>query len=270
MPRVANTLALDFPEPGFRPLDGRVELAVAEAAGAPLSRPRRVTAIIAAMCERLGDEAGGEEAARRVSAAGREWLLQQAGLRFFGGSTWFEAPCRACGGRFDLELALAYVPQGRAAPGFPEVEVATSLGLRRFEAPNGGHEEAFAAGHGGDPRRRFAGLCGLADEAASEAARFDLADLERIDTALEAVSPEIADGIDAACPDCGASARVRIDPLRFAFPSPEAILREVHAIASAYRWGEAEILALPSTRRRAYVALIAGERPRAARGRLNS
>ena len=203
MARPASTLPEDFPKPVFRPLDGHVEIAVAEAAEARMARPRRVTAILAAMCARLGSAEGGADSARRVSAAGREWLLQRAGLEFFRGTRWFEAPCPGCGARFDLELDLTAVPQGRAGAGFPVIEVETSLGARRFEAPNGHHEEAFAARRDGDARRIFAGLCGLADEAAAEVARFEAADLERIDAALEAVSPEIADGVNAACPDCG-------------------------------------------------------------------
>jgi len=255
---------VDFPEPLFRRIDGHLEIRVAEAVEAPLPRPLRVTAIIAAMCERLGGYAAAEEQVRCVSAAGREWLLQQSGLQFFRGSTWFEAPCAGCGARFDLELPLAAVPRGPAGEGFPEVEVCTSLGPRRFEAPNGHHEEVMAVRREGDPRRIFATLCSLADEAAAEADRFVEEDLERIDAALEAISPDIADGVDVTCPDCGEPARVRIDPLTFAFPRSETILQDVHVIAGAYRWEEADILALPSQRRRAYVALIRGDAVRPA------
>jgi hypothetical protein len=256
MTRVASTLPVDFPEPMFRPIDGHVEIRVAEAVEALLPRPRRVTKIIAAMCERLAGYPADEEQVRCVSAAGREWLLQQAGLQFFRGSSWFEAPCAACGARFDLELPLAAVPRGLARKGFPEVEVSTSLGPRRFEAPNGYHEEAMAARSDDDPRRVFATLCSLADEPAADTERFVEEDLERIDAALEAISPDVADGVDVTCPDCGKPARVRIDPLTFAFPRSDAILQDVHVIAGAYRWAEADILALPSRRRRAYVALI--------------
>ena len=266
MTRAASTLPVDFPEPLFRPVDGHVEILVAEAAEAPLPRPRRVTAIIAAMCERLAGQPASEDQVRRVSAAGREWLLQQAGVQFFRGTSWFEAPCAACGARFDFELPLAAVPRGPAGPGFPEVEVHTSLGLRRFEAPNGHHEEAMAARRDDDPRRVFATLCSLADEPAADMDRFVEEDLERIDAALEAISPDIADGVDVTCPDCGEPARVRIDPLTFAFPRSDTILRDVHVIAGAYRWSEADILALPSARRRAYVALIRGDAARVASG----
>jgi hypothetical protein len=264
MVRPVCTLPIDFPEPLFRPVDGHVEVRVAEAAEASLPRPRRVTAIIAAMCERLGSYPADEEQARRVSAAGREWLLQQSGLQFFRGSSWFEAPCSACAARFDLELPLGSVPRGLAGKGFPEVEVRTSLGPRRFEAPNGHHEEAMVARSDGDPRRIFASLCSLADQPAVDAARFLDEDLDRIDAALETMSPDVADGVDVTCPDCGQQTRVRIDPLTFAFPRSAAVLQEVHVIAQAYRWAEADILALPSRRRRTYVALIRGDTARPA------
>jgi hypothetical protein len=267
--RAASTLAVDFPEPEFRPIDGNVEIRVAEAAESSASRPRRVTSIIAATCERLDRRDSDEERVRCVSAAGREWLLLQSALLFFKGTSWFEAPCGKCGGRFDLELPLADVPRGTAGKGFPEVEVQTSLGPRRFEAPNGHHEEAAVVRHAADHRRLFAKLCGLSDNAAEEGERFVEEDLVRVDSALGAISPEIADFVDAGCPDCKARVRVRIDPLSFAFPSSESVLRDVDAIASAYSWSESAILALPSERRLAYAALIdAGRGRRPARGRV--
>jgi len=262
MARPSTTLPVDFPEPSFRVLDGHAEIAVAEAAEASLSRPRRVTAIISALCERLGAYPVDEDQARRLSSAGREWLLQRSGLRFFGGNGWFEAPCRHCGARFDIDLSLAEVPTSPAGTGFPEIEVETSLGLRLFEAPNGAHEEQLSLRSDGDPRRALAALCGLSDAAASEAARFGEEDLDRIDAALEAVSPDIADCLDVACPECGESVEVRIDPLEFAFPRSDTILREVHEIAGSYHWSEHAILDLPSSRRRTYAALVRSEQVR--------
>ena len=43
---------------------------------------------------------------------------------------------------------------------------------------------------------------------------------------------------------------------------PDSLLTDTHRIASAYGWSEAEILALPRTRRRRYADLIAQERGR--------
>lgn len=258
--RPSGTMPVAFPTARFRPLDGRIELAVAEAAEAAAPRPVRVTAILAAMCGEIGGEAGGRPAARKVSAAGREWLLQRAALRFHGSSDWFEAPCGACGARFDVSLSISETPRAKPAAGFPVTEVETSLGRRVFEAPNGGHEEALTRRGGEDPRRVFAALCGLSPEAEADAIRFTPTDLSSIDAAIEAASPDIADSVDVACPDCGAETAARIDPLAFAFPRLSDVLAEVHMLAAHYHWAEDAILALPLPRRRAYAALIRADR----------
>ncbi len=260
MPRAAATMLSAFPEVRFRALDGHAELAVAEAAASGGSRPARVTRIIAAMCEEVGGEPADAATVRRISAAGREWLLQRTALRFFGGADWFEARCADCGARFDLRMSLSDVPHADPGPGYPVAEVETSLGLRTFEAPNGGHEEAFARYRDEDPRRVFAAICGLSERAEAEAIRFDAQDLGRIDAAIEAISPEIADSVEATCPDCGTVAKARIDPFGFAFPSAGDLLREVHLIATAYHWSEASILSLSQARRRSYVDLIRQDR----------
>ena len=260
MPRAVATMLSAFPEVRFRALDGHAELAVAEAVASSGSRPARVTGIIAAMCEEVAGEPADAATVRRISAAGREWLLQRSALRFLGGGDWFEARCEACGAHFDLRMSLTDVPHAAPGPGYPVAEVDTSLGRRQFEAPNGGHEEAFARHHDEDPRRVFAALCGLSERAEAEAIRFDAHDLARIDAAIEAVSPEIADSVDATCLECGTAAKARIDPLGFAFPSASEVFREVHSIASAYHWSETSILRLSQARRRTYADLIRAER----------
>ncbi|MEM7271093.1 MAG: hypothetical protein AAF401_17780 [Pseudomonadota bacterium] len=256
--RPPSTLPDPFPEPRFRALDGHAELAVAEAAASGAPRPLKVSAVLEAVLDRIGGEPS-TRAARRVSAAGREWLLHRAALRFGGAGEWFETQCDACGARFDLRLSLRDIPRASPTAAFPVAEVETSIGVRSFEAPNGGHEEAFARRGSEDPRRVFAALCGLSDRAEAEAIRFHADDLELIDTALEAASPDIADGVDAVCPDCGSEIRARIDPLDFAFPTIDRVLGEVHLIASAYHWSEASILDMSLSRRAAYARLIGAE-----------
>lgn len=260
MDRTPATLPAAFPSAQSRALDGHTELAVAEAVLAATTRPAKVTAIIAAMYERLNEGPADNEKARCVSAAGREWLLQRAALRFHGAGDWFETSCADCGANFDLTLSIADIPCVDPGAGFPKVEVQTSLGRREFEVPNGAHEEAFARIGTGDPRRVFAALCGLSEHAEAEAVRFSLDDLERIDTALEAASPDVADSVDACCPECGSCMQVRIDPLTFAFPRYEEVLQDVHLLASGYQWSEREILDLPLNRRRQYAELIRVER----------
>jgi len=260
MNRAPATLSSAFPRAQPRALDGETELAVAEAVAAGTTRPTKVTAIIAAMYERLADQPVDRQIVRAVSAAGREWLLQRAARRFHTTGDWFETTCSGCGARFDLSLSIDDIPCVAPGEGFPVVEIHTSLGRRTFEVPNGAHEEAFARHQDGDPLRTFAALCGLSEQAEADAIRFDRNDLTRIDEALEAASPEVADSVEALCPECGLQTRVRIDPLAFAFPRPEEVVQEVHLLASAYRWSEREILALRVSRRRDYARLIQADR----------
>jgi hypothetical protein len=260
MVRAPVTHASAFPDSGFRPLSGAVELAVAEAAAAAATRPERVTAVLAAIYDQIAGEQATPALIRRLSAGTREWLLQRAALRFRADLNWFEAPCQACGAAYDLALSVAAAPRKPAGPDFPVTTVETSLGPRRFEAPCGMHEEAAARRLDGDPRRSFAALCGLADDAGTEAARFDEDDLAQIDAALEELSPDVASSAAAVCPSCGAETAARMEPLRFTFPRPIDVLAETHLLASAYHWSEDRILALSPARRRDYAELILHDR----------
>jgi hypothetical protein len=246
--------------PRLRDLDGATELAAAEAVAGSQSRPEAVTALLAALLESVGDAPATRESLRGLPSAEREGLLQWVAGRMDPETHWFEAPCERCGAPYDIPLDLsrpAYRASDRADPA---VTVETSLGTRRFALPTGEHEERFALLPSGDPRRGFAGLCGLADDAAEEALRFDEHDLQLIDEALEAASPDIADSVSVACPSCGAETRGRIDPLQFAFPREGDVLGEIHLVARAYGWPLHDILRLKARQRGICADLIARER----------
>ncbi len=81
--------------------------------------------------------------------------------------------------------------------------------------------------------------------------------MSALEAALERVSPEASLAVSANCPECGVGNAVAIDPyLLLTDDSGEILLDEIHTIASAYHWPEAEILALPRTRRRRYIQRI--------------
>lgn len=257
MSRAGLTHPVAFPEarPAIR--SGVQEMAVAEAASLAISRPARVTALIAAAFETIGQEPVTRDRVRGLSAAAREWLLYKVAVVFRPDLDWFEAPCSICGEVYDVRVALGDAPLKQAGPGFPVASVETSLGVRRFEAPCGWHEEAASkAPAGTEVRRIFVALCGLDDDADVAATRFAHDDLDAIEAALDDLSPDLADGAQAACPACGEETGARIEPLQFVFPRPSSILREVHDLAIAYHWREPEIMALSPHRRRSYAAII--------------
>ena len=265
--REPKTHLSTFPVTTLRPRVGSTELSVAEAAAGVGSRPERVTAVLAAVYGTIAGEAATLELVRSLCTGAREWLLQQAAHQLHPRLGWFETRCETCHEPYDLALALGAAGRAEGGRGFPVVVVETSLGRRSFEAPNGNHEEAWArqvaTPHSAeeiDPKRFFAAACGLADGASAEAQRFDANDLERIDGALEDLSPDVADAVVSSCPNCGEPTTARLEPLSFGFPDALDILRDVHLIAGRYAWTEDHILDMPSSRRSAYVSLISQQR----------
>jgi len=262
--RAAETLSVTFPPTEPRPLTGEVELSVAEAVARGRTRPQQVTGVLAAVFARLGGLPAETPTLRALGTGVREWLLQQAALQFWRGTDWFEAECMACGTSFDAPAALRDAPRGEAGAGYPVIEVRTSLGQRRFEAPNGQHEETLARMSGSPGHRDLLALCGLAPTARDDARHFTAGDVASIADRFDAICPDVADQLALTCPSCQAPTEARLDPLTFAFPTQQTVLRDVHRIARAYHWREPEILALPAGRRRAYVDMIrAGEGDRA-------
>ncbi len=260
--RAPETLDLIWPDPAPRRMTGAVELRLAEALSGTATRPERVDAVLGAVFAAVGGQAVSDDLIRRLSTGSRAWLLTRAAVAAGRESGWFQADCTACGAAFDFALSLAGIPRGPAGQGFPVVRVQTSLGPRRFEVPNGGHERAMSRHRDGDPRRALIASLGLAATADADASVFTEGDLAVIEEGLDQAAPDIGDRITAVCPHCRAETGAVIDPLAFTRPRTEEVLRETHLIARAYGWREGAILALPSDRRRAYARLIAGE-PRA-------
>jgi hypothetical protein len=257
--RPPQTLPLVAPELAHRPATGAVELALAEALETGRTRPARVTGVIVAALERIGAEPASVEVAWALATGTRERLLQLIAARRRPAPDWREAVCEHCGQRYDVEVDLEALPIKPPDGPFPVVELDTSGGRRRFEVPNGYHEEVLAArgAVGESAARMLLTLASLDDDASEAVGGFTPRDLAAIDEALERASPEAVEMLDSICPSCGAPTRARIDPLFGLFPRTDGVLDEVHALAAAYGWSEGEILALPEGRRRRYLERVA-------------
>ena len=81
---------------------------------------------------------------------------------------------------------------------------------------------------------------------------------------LERLAPPLAGAVTGRCPECGEAIRGWFDPGAFVLAElrreAAGVLEQVHLLASCYRWGEGEILALPASRRAYYAEAIAAER----------
>ena len=82
---------------------------------------------------------------------------------------------------------------------------------------------------------------------------------------MEQVGPLLDMDLDASCPHCGISQRVRFDIQSYLFRAlgyeRQFLIYEVHCIARAYGWGYQEILNLTREDRRTFVGLIKSARP---------
>ena len=82
--------------------------------------------------------------------------------------------------------------------------------------------------------------------------------------AMAALAPPLTGMVTACCPACGGRDELRFDPLSYSLSELRAaaagLYDEVHLLASAFRWPEDAILALPRSRRARYADLIRRDR----------
>jgi hypothetical protein len=227
--------------------------------------PARVTAALAATLEHVGGEAAVPAAVADLSVGDRQFLMGRLAVGLGLGESWLTARCGRCGERFDFSVNHSDLPVKEAGEGYPFATVETSLGLCRFRVPTGADQEILAGLDDKEAFRCLVDRCLVALPGHEEnghsnrnAVRaFAPGDVARIEAALEAVSPEVAVSVQAACPACSAPHGIDVDPYRVLFHQIEdGLLHEIHILASIYHWSEAEILAIPLDRRRHYLDLI--------------
>jgi len=245
----------------FRPLTGAVELALAEAAGADSPLPARVTAALAAALEHVGGEPPLPETVAGLAVADRHFLMGRLATGLGLGESWLTARCGRCGERFDFSVMYGDLPVKEAGEGYPFAQVETSLGPCRFRVPTGADQEFLAVIN--DEREAFGCLVGrcLVDfpgpGRGDGQPTFTADDLVRIESALEAVAPEVAVSVQAPCPACGTIHVIDVDPYgALSRNASGGLFQEIHILAATYHWSEGEILALPLERRRRYLELI--------------
>lgn len=82
----------------------------------------------------------------------------------------------------------------------------------------------------------------------------------RIELAMARMAPPVTGPVGGACPACGAAVQALFDVANFVVAELRrlavGVYAEVHALATAYGWHEAAILALPGSRRRHYAELV--------------
>jgi hypothetical protein len=204
-----------------------------------------------------------------LNVSDRDLLVAELYARCYGDRIDLSTECRECGQRFGVDFSLAAFvaaalrrPEQELAVDGPDDDGAYHLpDGTRFRLPCVADERAVVGLPLGESVRALLSRCVLEG------------DLERcaeaVQTAMEGLAPPLSTEVRASCALCGAEQRVAFDMLSF-FAAALAqerplLVREVHCLARAYGWGHEEIMALPRSQRRDYVALVLAENE-AARG----
>lgn len=198
------------------------------------------------------------------SVGRRDAALLALRERTFGPRLTGLAACPGCSEPLELELAVAdiMVP---ARPATPAPLALAMDGYRvAFRLPNAGDMAALAQG-GPRPEQWLLERCIVEAQAAdAPCAVADLPDgvLKAVTGAMVEADPQAEVELVLTCPACGNRWQALFDIVGFLWREIEAwavrLLREVHALASAYGWSERDILALSPWRRRYYLELTGG------------
>lgn len=229
--------------------------------GLPQHPVQRALLLLAAACpetppEELAQLSIGQRDGRLLAL--REWT--------FGPQLVSVATCPQCGEQLELAFDVADI---RAAP---EVEPAGMLALSvagyevRFRLPNSLDLAAVAGRRDVEAIRRllFERCLLAAHHDGEEHSPGDLpADVVAAVVArMEQADPQADIQLALACPSCEHQWQAAFDIVSFFWNEINAwayrILREVHTLASAYGWREADILALSPARRGLYLELVTG------------
>lgn len=221
----------------------------------------RALALLAAACPELPDDALGALSLGRREA--RLWTLYE---ETFGPGLELATPCPRCGETLEIEVRIEdlEIRSGEGAAEEVEIEEA-GLRLRLRPLAGGDFAAAAACADTAAARRLLTARSVLAASrggVAIDPSELTGGEMEVLSRALAAMDPRAEVLLDLACPGCGHRWQSLLDAADCLWFEIDAaarrLLREVHALARAYGWREAEILAMSARRRRRYLEIIAG------------
>jgi hypothetical protein len=247
-----------------------------------------VTQVLTRCVRRLGDLSPvPADVVRQLLVADRDYLLLRLRQATFGDRVRADlfCPWAECGERMSVVFSIDELPVRESTQKGPVYEMTLSpMALAGSAAAGdlGGGEVAFRLPTGAD-QEELSGLL-ASDEAraltlllARCVERLDdrvtpgvdavagLSGLARaeIEAEMLRVTPMVEREIETACAECRRTFVTPVDLRRFFFgelrTDNQMLYQEVHYLAYHYHWSEAEILAMPRTKRALYLDVLSGE-----------
>jgi len=198
-----------------------------------------------------------------LSIGRRDARLLDIRDRIFGGTLQAFAECPECAGRLEYALSSAELRGRDGESACLPLRIESegfSLLLRLVNSTD--LAAASRCERAGEARRMLAERCVLeATRDGGEAFVSEIPDtiIGQIAETLSRADPLADLTVDLRCPTCGHRWEVMLDIAAFLWPEVKALakrlLREVHVLAQAYGWHEADILSMSSVRRQFYLEM---------------
>jgi hypothetical protein len=213
----------------------------------------------------LAVEAGFPESADRIAdwpMGRRNRALAQLRCRWFGGAARGWTTCPQCAEKLEFALDV----RALAETGEQELQAAVEVRGRRFRLPTS--RDLAALVHETDASNAARLLLGrIGDGNSQEVREGDLSegdmsegDMAAVEEQLAAADPLAEVRLSFDCPNCEAQFEESVDLPTFLWAELEAYVRrllvDVHRLASAYGWSEAEILGMSAARRELYLDMV--------------
>lgn len=182
----------------------------------------------------------------------------------FGSQMSAHATCPACSRELELHFAVSSIRAASPPSGATPYMLAWNEHQVEFRLPNSEDVAAVAPTESRAANtRRLLERCVLSARRKGEVVSVDSLPAELLMTVSERMGdadPQAAVQLALTCPDCSHSWQSRLDIVSYLWAEIHAwatrLLRDIHTLASAYGWREADILALNPWRRQAYLEMI--------------
>lgn len=252
---VDGQLCCDF---SFKPITGSIEREILESNQNVVSLVTHVTNMLNVTLAQLAGMPANKELISSLCSGDRQYLILQLEAIINPASKWLTLNCQACDELIQLELIPGTLPIKPAGQYFPATTTQLSIGEVSLRVPNGADEEALLQQPDNEKQRLKHLLKRLIFQANNkvEIGQLNPDDLDKIDQTLEDMMPQPSTNISTTCPYCNSPQQISLDIFAWMNEKNSDIENDIHQLAIHYHWSEKDILALPKTRRKHYLALI--------------
>jgi len=242
------------------PVTGGLEQSLLENSYSENNLADRVSKILSQVVNQIGNHKVDFDLVKNLCVADRQFLMLQLAQMLGNDHVWLHSDCDNCNEPFDVSVARSQLPVEPAGQSYP-FALAEVQGCKiRLRIPNGADQEKITGLDDAHAIRKLLQLCIVTLQPKRDFDEFIASltnsDLEIIDTALDESSPAVCASVITQCPVCEASQNVYLDPYQALFTDANTLYQQVHMLAYYYHWNEADILALPKSRRRFYLSMI--------------